>query len=149
MPTRKEKEAFVDETIRNMNLEDIEAMPHSPERREILRRKLVQGAGPMRFMAAATPAGFLRQNALGIASKVLGQTTGATSAKDIDLTDVLFNRLTGAIGVNQEVKRTNRAKYARKKERAEAAGEPIRNRTFTDAVKEYFVPGSVKYGNKQ
>jgi hypothetical protein len=132
-----------------MGLEDIEAMPDSPERREILRRKLVQGAGPMRFMAAATPAGFLRQNALGIASKVLGQATGATSAKNVDITDVLFNRLTGNIGMNRRIISANESRYSKKRDRAEKSGEPIRDRTFKDAVIEYFVPGSVKYGNKK
>lgn len=143
--------------IKGLKLDEVMELPEDM-RREVLKRQLAAGAGPLRFMMSSTPMGFLRKNIFNLAGKMLDSTVG-NYQKKISMEDIeeyvekqrkmqqqialAKLRLGAAIGKQARIRQSNDQRFEARVREAQEAGENTPRRRFSDIVIEQIVPGSI------
>ena len=155
MADKKEQE--LNDYIKSLKLDDVMELPEDM-RREVLKRQLASGAGPLRFMMSRTPMGFLRQNIFNMAGKMLSSANVGNSDKGmiLDVEDLAKQieeqrmrelnarlQIGAAIAKQARIRQSNDQRFDRRVKEANEAGEQAPRRTFMDIVTEQIIPGSI------
>jgi hypothetical protein len=141
--TQEERAKLIKQRIKAMSMEDIQNLP--PEiRAEVMKKKLSMGAGPLRLLSSATPAGFIRKNAVNLISRIAAAKAGGGGSV-IPEDYSMLPTVASDIGRNATIQTINRKRFEEEKKKFKKEGRDLGKWDFGHKVADFWFPGIVDW----